>query len=114
MSNVKFGYKDYDLQVIGTKVLIEKLQKTDLRCVGGIYVPESKESQNLKIGVGKILDLGDEAKETYSLNVGDYVLYDYYSAFGDWKETIITNGENIILQLTEKEANDFLNRSLEI
>jgi co-chaperonin GroES (HSP10) len=115
MNDVQYGYKKYDsIKTVGDKILIEKLQKNDLRCIDGIYVPESKSYKNCKIGVGKILDLGDGAKEKYSLNVGDYVLYDYYSAHGDWKETIITDGENIILQLTEQEASEFLNGSLSI
>ena len=113
MSEIEYGnVKFSDVKIIGEKVLIEKLQKGDLRQIDGIYIPDSKEYKNSKIGVGRIIGIGNDAKEKYSVNVGDYVLYDYYSAHGDWPDKIITNGENIILQLEEDEAMKFLNSSL--
>lgn len=115
MNNVQYGFKEYDsIKPIGDKILIEKMKNDGPKCVDGIYVPESKNYKNCKIGIGRIVDIGDGAKKKYSLDIGDYVLYDYYSAHGDWEKNIITDGENIILQLTEKEAHKFLNESLNV
>lgn len=115
MKDVEYGYETYGkIDPIGEKVLIKKLKKDDFKFVGGIYCPESKEHQNAKIGCGQIIDIGEEAKTKYFLNVGDYVLYDYYSAFGDWPNNIITNGENVIAVLDESEVDPFLNGELEV
>ncbi len=111
---IEYGYDISLKNVVGEKVLIEKLQKEDLNKIDGIYIPDSKKYQNSKIGVGKIIDITDDTAEKYMIHKGDYVLYDYYSAFGDWKEAVITNAENIIFQLTEKEAYDFLNGTLNV
>jgi co-chaperonin GroES (HSP10) len=113
MTDVEYGYRSYgSMKIVGDKVFIRKLRRDDMKCIDGIFVPDSKSYQNSKMGVGEIIGLGDEAKEKLNLKEGDYILYDYYSAHGDWKDRVITNGENVILQLTEKEANDFLNGTL--
>ena len=103
-------YRSFD--AIGKFVLIEKLQKPDFKKIGDIYIPESEKYKNQKMGVGIIRRVGKEAQEEYNVNVGDYVLYDYYSAHGDNKDSIITNAENLILQLTKEEAYKFINGDL--
>ena len=115
MNDVQYGNRDYSsVKAIGDKLMIRKLVRDDLRLIGGIFVPESTKNLNMRIGVGQILELGDGAKEKYALKEGDFVLYDYYSANGDWRDIIITDGENVILQLTEQEAKEYSDGTLHV
>lgn len=116
MNNIEYGNKEFKrLNVVGEKVLLEKLIKDNFMMKDGIYMPTlSSENKNERLGIGKILEITNETAEKYGLAVGDYVFYDYFSANGDWKENIITNCDNIILKLTENEAKDFLNGSLKV
>ena len=115
MKNIEYGDKTYEnLTVLTDKILIKKLINDDFRCEDGIFVPQSNEHKNERLGVGKVLECTAEATEKLGISAGDYVFYDYFSAHGDWKENIITNGENILMKLTEKEAMDFLNGSLQV
>lgn len=113
MNNISYNDTLYSsFKVIGTKVLIKKLIKNDLRQVNGIYIPDSEKNKNQKIGVGQILEAGEEAKKDYGITPGTYVAYDYYSSFGDYKDAIITNAENLIFELSEEEVYKFLESDL--
>jgi hypothetical protein len=59
------------------------------------------------LNVAKIIGIGDEAKEQSGLQIGDYVLFDHYSAYGHNSNVVIVNWENIIFQLTEEEAKKY-------
>ena len=107
------GYRNYEkIEPKGLCILIEKMQETDLRKNGEIYIPDSDSLKNYKMGVGKILDLSKKAKEETKLSIGDYVLYDYYSAHDDKSINILTNYENIIFKVSYDEAIRFLNGKL--
>ena len=80
--------------------------------IGDIIIPDSKKYANNKMGVGKILEIGNNAKKETNLKIGDYVLYDYYSAYDNNGKNILTRFDNIIFQLTEDEAYQYLNSSL--
>ena len=111
----EFGNASYtSVDPIGEKVLIKKMMNKDLETVGGIFIPETSKYKNSKIGVGKIVDIGDDAVEKYAVKKDDYVLYDYFSAYGDYKQFIITNAENILLVLSEDEVNAYLKNELKI
>ena len=113
MNNVSYGYENFkNLNVIGTHVLVKKLTLDDLQIRNGVYVPETAENKNLKMGIGQILMITDEESKSTGLKKDDYILYDYYSANGDWKDNIITKSENIILKLSKEEADRFLNGCL--
>lgn len=88
-------------------VLIKKLVKTLDKKYGNILLPQSVD-KNCSLGIGQIIDLGDKAKET-GLSINDYILYDYYSVFDNSEDYVITKVENIIVQLTESEANNYIN-----
>ena len=110
---LEYGYKKYDkIEPKGLCILIEKMQETDLRKNDGIYIPDSDKLKNYKMGVGKILDLSKKAHEETKLEIGDYVLYDYYSAHNDNSINILTNYENIIFKVSYDEAIRFLNGKL--
>ena len=112
MKNVEHGMKHYDeLKVVGPYVLIEKIMNEEHKD-GDIIIPDSKKYANNKIGIGKVLELGRTAKDETKLVEGDYVLYDYYSAYDDTSQNILTNCENIILQLSKEEAYKFLRSEL--
>ena len=112
MKNVEHGMKHYDeLKVVGPYVLIEKIMDKEHKD-GDIIIPDSKKYANNKIGIGKVLELGRTAKDETKLAEGDYVLYDYYSAYDDTSQNILTNCENIILQLSKEEAYKFLRSEL--
>ena len=66
---------------VGEIVLLKKLVPTLDKKYGDIFIPHTSD-KNLQMGVAQIVDMGDKAKETTGLNIGDYVFYDYYSAFG--------------------------------
>lgn len=100
---IKENYKP-----LGDIVLLEKLVKTMDKKYGNILIPHTTD-KNYSMGVAKVIDLGREAKEQTNLNIGDYVLYDYYSVFGNNPIYVITKAENIILQLTEEQANNYKN-----
>ena len=115
MNNVEYEYSVFkSVDAVGDNILLKKLKNDDLAKVNGIYILKSEEYKNMTIGVGQILSISESAKEKFGLKENDYVLYDYYSAHGDWEVNIITNGENILLQITEEEAIKFLNKSLEV
>lgn len=97
-----------DLKVLGTKVLLKKCVKTLNKKYGNIILPHDVD-KNSSLGVAIIGDLGSEAKKQTQLNVGDYVLYDYYSVFENNDVYVITNAENIIVRLTKEEADNYIN-----
>lgn len=110
---LEYGYKKYNkIEAKGLCVLIEKMQEDDLRKNGEIFIPDSDKLKNYKMGVGKILDLSRKAKEETKLEVGDYVLYDYYSAHDNKSINILTHYENIIFKVSYDEATRFLNGKL--
>lgn len=55
--------------------------------------------------MGKAKDI-----EESGLKVGDYVLYDYYSVYQNNNDYVITRVENIILRITQEEAESYLER----
>ena len=91
--------------------LVQRFENEEHKA-GDIIIPDSKKYANNKIGVGKVLELGRTAKNETKLAEGDYVLYDYYSAYNDTSQNILTKYENIILQLSEEEAYKFLRSEL--
>ena len=108
-----YGYKKYNsMKPVGNCVLIEKMTENELRKSHGLFIPQVKKLENNKIGVGKVLDLSKTAEEKTGVKPGDYVLYDYYSAFNDQSINILTNYENIIMIVSKKEADEFLNGTL--
>jgi effector-binding domain-containing protein len=68
--------------------------------VGNDYIPQS------------FAKISKKAKNALGININDYVLYDYYSVFDDKGKNVLTKYENIIMQMTEEEANKFLNGEL--
>lgn len=113
MNNISYNqvsYKTFD--VVGHNVLLEKMKNDDCRFVDGIYLPKSEKNKNEKMGVGKVLEIGAEVDKDLGLNVGDFVLYDYYAANGDWVDNVIVKDESLLCILSNAEANDFLNDEL--
>jgi co-chaperonin GroES (HSP10) len=96
---------------VGEIVLLKKLVPTLDKKYGDIFIPHTSD-KNLSMGVAQIVDMGDKAKETTGLNIGDYVFYDYYSAFGNYPEYVVTKAENLIARLTEEEAKYYANNHL--
>lgn len=112
MKNVNHGISYYDeLKVVGSYILIEKINNEEHK-IGDIIIPDSKKYANNKIGVGKILEIGKNAKKETNLNINDFVLYDYYSAYDNNGKHILIRYDNIILQLTEEDAFKYLNSNL--
>lgn len=97
------------LKPCGDKVLLKKLINTLNKKYGDILIPQDV-GKNMSFGVAKVIDLGtSESIQDSGLKIGDYVLYDFYSVFNDNPEYVITKIENIILQITEKEAIKYQN-----
>lgn len=112
MNNVEYGTKIYDtLEVIGPYILIERFENEEHK-IGDIIIPDSKEYANDKMGVGRIVEIGNKAKLESNLDVGDYVLFDYYSIFCENRKHVIINYENIFMQMNKEESIKFLNGSL--
>lgn len=86
---------------------MKKFVKTLCKKYGNIILPHDT-GKNESLGIAKVEDLGAEA-QNIGLNIGDYVLYDYYSAYGNNDVYIITNCENIFLKLTEDEKDNYIN-----
>jgi len=115
MTDISYGYSKYKkIDVLEKKVLLRKLKNDDLKCEDGIYIPKSEKYKNETIGLGEVLGIGDETAKETGINVGDYVMYDYYSAHGDWEENVITNSENILIKMSKEEAYEFLKGSLKV
>lgn len=93
---------------VGDVVLLKKLVPTLDKKYGDIFIPHSSD-KNCSMGVAEIVDMGDKAKQATGLNIGDFVLYDYYSAFGNYPEYVVTRGENILARITKDEANNYTN-----
>lgn len=116
INNLNYGYTTFkSVKTNGEYVLIKKAKPADVTEIDGVYVPSftPKKHLNERIGAGQILDVGGEVTEKYGVKAGDFVLYDYYSANGDWEETIFTKAENLIMLLTEDDLKDFLKGKLE-
>lgn len=112
MKNVNYATKNYKkFDVIGPYVLIERFENEEHK-VGDIIIPDSKKYANNKMGVGKIIDIGKVAKEKSNLDIDDFVLYDFYSAFHDSKINVLVNYENIFMKIDKIEAKMFLNGNL--
>ena len=110
---ISYGYTSYnEIKPVGNCVLIKKLTEDGLRKSHDLYIPQSKKFENNKIGVGKVLNLSKKAKEETGVKAGDYVLYDYYSAFNDAAINVLVNYENLLIVLSKEEAKAFLNGSL--
>lgn len=93
---------------VGEMVLLKKLVPTLDKKYGNILIPHSSD-KNCSMGVAEIIDLGQEAKKQTNLNKGDYVLYDYYSAFGNYPVYVITKAQNLLVKLNKTEAENFTN-----
>lgn len=91
----------------GTRVLLRKLRASLERSSDGIIIPESVNS-NCSLGVAQVVELGDADQVRDScLEVGDYVLYDYWSVYNDQTQHVITNVQNIVMKLTPEEASEY-------
>ena len=55
----------------------------------------------------KLFLCGDEAKKS-GLKENDYVLYDYFAVYQNFPDYVLIDVENIILQVTEEEANEYI------
>ena len=93
---------------VGDMVLLKKLVPTLDKKYGDIFIPHTVD-KNASMGVAQVIDLGKQAKEQTALKKGDYVLYDYYSAFGNYPVYVITRAENLIAKLTKTEAEEYTN-----
>ena len=91
---------------VGDIVLLKKLVPTLDKKYGDIFIPHSSD-KNCSMGVAEIVDMGDKAKQATGLNKGDYVLYDYYSVFGNNKDYVVTRAENLIARITKEEADNY-------
>ena len=112
---MEFLNREYkEINVVGDFVVIEKNSSDDLRQEGGIYIPTTAKFENCRIGVGKIVKMNEKTMKDTGLKIGDYVMYDYHGAHNPKDKHVITNAENIFMQLTEKEASEFLNGGLQI
>lgn len=94
------------VNVCNKRVLLKKLVNTMDKKYGDILIPHNT-NKNYSLNIAKIIGIGDEAKEQSGLDIGQYVLFDHYSAYGHNSDVVIVNWENIIFQLTEDEANKF-------
>ena len=115
MIDVNYGNKIYsELNVKGDYILLKKMNNSQPKNVNGIFIVESNKYKNSKIGVGEVLETGKDVTEKYGIYERDFILYDYYSANGDWDENAIIDASNVIMILSAKEAEDFLNHSLTV
>lgn len=90
------------IKVYGKKIAIKKHEVYHERNVGGIFIPKSFDGAT-RLTKGEIISIGEEAAEETGLKIGDNVLYDHFSVFYDTHPVVITNYENIIFQLDEKQ-----------
>ena len=106
MNDVLYADEKYKkVDVVGEKVLIRKMKNwNDIFDYDGVFIVGSQKDKNTIMGCGQVLDVTPETTEKYGVQKGDYVLYDYWSAFGDYKDSIITNAENLIVKITKEEA----------
>lgn len=106
---VEYGGLEFkSLKISGNSVLLEKVSSGDLQSVNGIYLPVERKFKNNKIGTGKVLQASTQAMEEFGIGIGDYVLYDYYAAHGDYPDKVIVNATNLLLKMNKKEMENFL------
>lgn len=70
-----------NIRPLGDRVLVQRVEAED-KTAGGILLPESakekpKEGKVISIGDGKLLDSGE--RSTFSVKVGDRVLFSSYA-----------------------------------
>jgi len=82
----------------GDKVILKKIDKDLNQMYDRIIIPETIQ-RNEKLTKATIFKIGNKCK--YNMEVGDVVLYDTMSAFEDAFPYVITNEENIIMNLEE-------------
>lgn len=100
-------------QIAGDSVMLEKVGAGDLKKAGDIFIPTKIKAENSKIGTGKVIAASETAKNDYHVDVGDYVLYDYYSAHGDYPDKVIVNAPNLLLKMTKEEMEKFIGTEID-
>ena len=99
------GYNFYDkkLKAVGDKVAIRKLEIRHERKVGGIIIPGRLElGANLCKGI--VESVGPEAAKD-GLKIGDCVLFDHYSTYGETYPVCVTKIENVVCKCEDKNVN---------
>lgn len=96
---------------VKNKVLLKKLVNTLDKKYGDLYIPQ-KYSLNESLGIAQIVRMGSTAGKNSGLKSNDYVLYDYFAVYADNPEYVLIDVSNIILQLTEDEAYNYVNNSV--
>ncbi len=100
-------------KVSGDSVMLEKVGAGDLRKSGDIFIPVQMKRQNSKIGTGKVIAVSETARRDFHVEEGDYVLYDYFSAHGDYPDKVIVNAPNLLLKLTKDEMEKFVGTEID-
>lgn len=90
---------DRKMRACGDKVVIRKLEKEHERVVNGIVVPYST-TKGFNMCKGIVESIGPDINEG-CLKVGDKVLFDHYSTYGETYPVCVTKIENIIVVVEE-------------
>lgn len=91
---------DGSLKACGDKVVIRKLEETHEVKRNGIIIPQSA-VKGFNMLKGRVESIGPEINKG-CLNVGDVVLFDYYSTYGETSPLVVTKIENVIAVLEEE------------
>lgn len=91
-----------NLKAVGKKVTLKKLERYHEREVGGIYIPESTDANN-RMTKAEVISVGRYAYQE-NIEEGMTVLYDTASVFQDKHPYVITNVENVIVQIKDDDT----------
>lgn len=94
---------DLGLRGVGEKVAVVGRPISGAYRIGSIFVTYERRELG-RVNYGPIAAISEELSERTGLKLGQYVLYDYHSAFGHFDGFDVTNEENVVAALTEEEV----------
>ena len=97
------------MKACGLKVLLEKIDTSQEKIIGGIVIPFQMNKMT-RTAKAKVLSIGEEARsKDLGLEIGDIVIYDFYSVYYDHPEPeVVTNIENIVAKTSLNDSDMFV------
>jgi co-chaperonin GroES (HSP10) len=92
------------MKACGENVVLRKLEKEKELVRDGVIIP-LKFTRGFNLGKAEVLSVGRDVPKEHGVEVGQKVMYDYYSVYNDNADIVITKSENIICEyLGEEDA----------
>jgi len=92
------------MKVLNDLVLLEKIDTRRKDKVGNIFVPDSYKN-NCAVLKAKVIQIGDEVNN--GIQIGDTIMFDEMSTFGDHGNQALVKMENIIAKVNDNKLHSY-------